>query len=351
MPTAVVDLFCGVGGLSYGLRQAGLNVVAGIDSDPSCAFAFEANCGTPFIGQDVNKFTPGMLNELFGDAQFRILVGCAPCQPFSNYTQGADKTIDGRWQLLTRFSYLIRETLPDVVSMENVPQIARFKDAPVLDRFVKNLKALEYHVDYRVVNAADYGVPQKRKRLILLASRLGPISLIGATHSEDRYITVRRAIGRMPRIDHGEVYARDFLHRATRLNPLNLKRIQHSVPGGSWVRDWPEELIPACHKKAKRKSYGSIYGRMSWDDTSPTITTHCTGTGNGRFGHPDQDRAITLREAAMLQSFPRTYQFAPSADELNVRNIARHIGNAVPPNLGMAIGSSIINNINQFGNE
>ena len=208
--------------------------------------------------------------------------------------------------------------------------------------FVSTLEGLNYIVNYQVVNVANYGVPQRRKRLILLASRRKEIKLIDATHQ--KHLTVRDAIGSLPRISAGEANENDRLHISPALSPINLERIQHSVPGGTW-RDWPERLVLNCHKKEGGKTYASVYGRMKWDDLSPTITTQFIGYGTGRFGHPEQDRAITLREGAILQSFPPDYQFSPSNVEVPIRKIARHIGNAVPPRLGEVIGESIIRSL------
>lgn len=345
---SAVDLFCGVGGLSYGLIRSGIKVKAGIDIDESCKFAFESNCNADFISKGVEDLSKESLNVLFGDCDYKVLAGCAPCQPFSNYTLNADKKKDSRWKLLDSFAKLIIETKPDIVSMENVPQLLRFKHSPIFPNFVKTLKREGYNVWYGIVFTPDYGVPQKRKRLVLLASKLGIIELIPPTHTKENYLTVRDVIGDMDVIKSGETSQGDFLHRASELSPKNMLRIKQSKPGGSWKNDWDKELLLECHKNPKGKSYGSTYGRMSWDELSPTMTTHCIGLGNGRFGHPEQDRAISLREASILQSFPPNYKFAKDKDSIGVRNIARHIGNAVPPRLGEVIGISIVEHIKKI---
>tara|TARA_B100000508_G_C11458122_1_gene277786 strand:+ start:470 stop:1555 length:1086 start_codon:yes stop_codon:yes gene_type:complete len=347
---AAVDLFCGVGGLAYGMHSSGINVAAGIDIDKSCRYAFEENCNATFIEESVAEIDSKKVKELYKGAKYKVLVGCAPCQPFSTYTLKADKRKDSRWQLLNSFSRLIDEIQPDIISMENVPRLAKFKQAPVFKDFVENLRANNYHVWYDIVYCPDYGIPQKRKRLVLLASKHGEISLIPPTHSKENYVTVKQAIGKLKKIKAGESDNNDFFHRASALSELNLKRIRASKPGGSWKNDWSEELILDCHKDEKRKSYGSIYGRMNWDEPSPTMTTFCTGIGNGRFGHPEQDRAISLREAAILQSFPKEYKFVRNKEDLSVRSISRHIGNAVPPKLGEVIGESILLHLNKHKN-
>ena len=159
-------------------------------------------------------------------------------------------------------------------------------------------------------------------------------------YDSEHYPTVRQAIGNLSALKDGEQDANDLLHRACRLSPTNLKRIRQSTPGGTW-RDWDEELQLECHNKESGKTYPSVYGRMSWDEPSPTITTQFYGYGNGRFGHPEQDRALSLREGAILQSFPPDYVFIDNDHPSNRREIGIHIGNAVPVELGRAIGISI----------
>ena len=210
----------------------------------------------------------------------------------------------------------------------------------------KSLKDKGYHIWHDVVECAAYGVPQSRKRLVLLASLLGPIELIEPPLTKDRYKTVKRSIGRLRPIKAGEKSPRDKLHVSSTLSDKNLKRIRASRPGGTW-RDWPEDLIADCHKSSTGKSYPSVYGRMEWGKPSPTITTQCFGFGNGRFGHPEQDRAISLREAAILQGFPRSYKFVAPREPVFIKRIGRLVGNAVPVQLGQAIAKSILQHIRE----
>ena len=181
-----------------------------------------------------------------------------------------------------------------------------WKMKQVFKDFVRTLESLKYNVTYKVINAADYGVPQRRKRLLLLASRRKKIKFIEPTHNQP--VTVRQVIGNLPPIAAGEKNYSDNLHVTATLSDINIQRIQHSIPGGTW-RDWPESLVLDCHKKDSGQTYSAVYGRMRWDDVAPTITTQFIGYGTGRFGHPEQDRALTLREGAMLQTFPRGYSF------------------------------------------
>ncbi|KGK43261.1 modification methylase [Nitrincola sp. A-D6] len=331
-----VDLFCGAGGLTHGFVLEGMPVVAGIDMDPACRFPYEANNSAKFVEKDISKVTATDLSALFGDADLKVLAGCAPCQPFSTYAQRYELDgKDGKWGLLYEFSRLAKAILPDVITMENVPTVAKHE---VFHDFVDTLKQHGYKVWFGVVDSTQYGVPQTRKRMVLLASRHGEIAMIQPTVKKPK--TVRQAIGRLRSLSAGEAAPRDKLHVSSTLSDINLQRIKVSKPGGTW-RDWPEHLVANCHRAASGKSYPSVYGRMEWDKPAPTMTTQCYGFGNGRFGHPEQDRAITLREAAIIQSFPRDYVFVPKNGEVSVRMLGRLIGNAVPVELGRAIARSI----------
>lgn len=348
MPYDAIDLFCGVGGLTKGLEQSGINVIAGIDFEPSCRYAYEENNNARFIEKDITKVSVEELQALYPqDTDVRILAGCAPCQPFSKYTQRYRKEgyKDEKWRLLYSFGTLVKGVRPEIIAMENVPELQKTK---VFSDFLANLQSSGYYVSHQVVYCPDYGVPQRRKRLVLLASALGEISLIPATHTPETYVTVHDAIGGLPPLIAGSTDPNDLMHSATALSEKNLKRIRQSVPGGTW-RDWDKDLQLKCHKRSSGKTYPSVYGRMLWNEPSPTITTQFYGYGNGRFGHPDQDRAISLREGAILQSFPRDYKFITSTNILNRRQLGIQIGNAVPVRLGEVIGISIINHIRRNG--
>ena len=226
------------------------------------------------------------------------------------------------------------------MSMENVPRLMRFRKGKVFDDFVDTLEREGYHVRHEIAFAPDYGVPQQRSRLVLLASLRGRLKLGAPTHSSARYETVAGAIGDLPGLAAGGCDARDPLHRCSRLSPLNLDRIRASTAGGSW-RDWDDGLVSGCHRKESGRGYGSVYGRMGWDGPAPTITTQFYGFGNGRFGHPEQDRALSLREGAVLQSFPPDYEFVEPGAPVQFKTLGRMIGNAVPVLLARAIARSI----------
>lgn len=331
-----VDLFCGVGGLTHGLQKSGVDVVTGVDSDPICRFAFESNNSARFVKKDVAELTGKDLKRMWQKGSVSLLAGCAPCQPFSTYSRASRKSKpDQKWELLRHFSRLVESAKPDLVTMENVSQVVRH------DVFNELLKSLsEYYVWHSVVECSDYGVPQTRKRLVLLASRFAPVKMCKPMRSTKHVgDTVSATIRNMPALAAGDADNNDPMHQASNLSPINLKRIRKSVPGGTW-RDWPLSLRAKCHQVESGATFPSVYGRMEWDKPAPTITTQCFGYGNGRFGHPEQDRAISLREAAMLQTFPRRYKFLPPDKKVVFHEMGRLIGNAVPVQLGYAIGRS-----------
>jgi DNA (cytosine-5)-methyltransferase 1 len=316
-----------------------MRVAAGVDLDPHCRHPFEANCGAEFVCKDVTTVTKAELDRWYGAAEIRVLAGCAPCQPFSTYSQSR-RTPDERWRLLREFERLAINARPEIVTMENVRGLA---DRPVWREFVGSLEAAGYYVAWEEVACERYGVPQTRRRLVLVASLLGPISLPHPSINEP-VPTVKEAIAHLPPLRAGERDTTDPLHMASRLSPKNLDRIKASRPGGTW-RDWPSDLRAGCHVRKSGETYPSVYGRMEWERPAPTITTQCYGFGNGRYGHPEQDRAISLREAAILQSFPPAYSFVPDGAEITFRNVGILIGNAVPPKLGEAIGRAIRNHV------
>ncbi|MFZ4436847.1 MAG: DNA cytosine methyltransferase [Syntrophales bacterium] len=342
---SAVDLFCGAGGLTKGLENAGIEVRLGIDVDPACEFPYTANNKSKFLRKSVEDVPPCEINAAFRKGCLRLLAGCAPCQTFSTYNQKATPE-DKRWWLLRQFSRLILETTPELITMENVP---RLRKQAVFQEFVEALEGAQYYVTHDVVNCDDYGVPQHRQRVVLLASRLGPVHLFTPTEFGATRITVRRAIGDLAPLEAGEISTSDPMHRASMLSKINLKRIEASRPGGSW-RDWQEDLVAKCHRKRSGKTYPSVYGRMSWSESAPTITTQFFGFGNGRFGHPEQNRAISLREGAILQSFPKDYRFAPPDEPIYIKSVGRLIGNAVPPVLGEVIGRSVLAHVLNYPN-
>lgn len=344
-PVSAVDLFCGAGGLTHGLLQAGIKVEAGIDLDAQMRYAYEQNNpGVRFVCWDVSRKNCSSIARLFGTGKYRLLAGCAPCKPFSKLTNGVKDHED--WDLLDNFGRFVKGILPELVTMENVPELAD-RGREVFGRFVRTLEKHGYHVDWRIIHCPHYGIPQSRRRLVLLASRLGRILIpVGRYRYPSQWKTVRQTIGHLPALEAGEEDPADAMHAAPRLSPMNLRRIRATRHDGGTRHDWPSELVLECHRKKTGERYHSIYGRMWWDKPAPTMTTLCTGIGNGRFGHPEQDRSITLREAALFQTFPRSYEFWPRDQKLNRSAVGRMIGNAVPPRLAKELGRAILEHVN-----
>lgn len=347
MKINAIDLFCGVGGLTYGVQQAGINVVAGFDFEKSCQFAYEKNNNAKFIHKNIKELEDDELLSYYPeDTDVKVLIGCAPCQPFSAYSHRYkdSESKKEKMDLLDYFGKQIRLVKPQIVSMENVPQL---RNEEIFKNFLHLLDEEGYEYDYKVAFAPAYGIPQNRKRLLLLASKFGEIHFQDELNEND-YPTVRQAIYDLPRLEAGETNPKDPLHRARKLSDLNLRRIRSSKQGGTW-KDWDKVLLPDCYKKKSGASFSSVYGRLEWDKPSSTITTQFPGYGNGRFGHPEQDRALSLREGALLQSFPKSYQFIENKKNYVVGKIAMQIGNAVPPKLGEVIGQSILSHIEALG--
>ncbi|MCC6567517.1 MAG: DNA cytosine methyltransferase [Chloroflexi bacterium] len=346
---SVVDLFCGAGGMAHGFLLEGFHVAGGLDIDPDCQYAFEHNNSSRMILKDIEETEPAEIDDLFEPGARRVLIGCAPCQPYSRYSVKNVKLkgTDERWKLVLRFADVVKDIAPDIVSMENVPDLVEFDGGRTLRIFENRLRRYGYSVSRYVVNCLDYGIPQTRRRLVVLASKFGKITLIPPTHSPEEYKTVRDAIEMLPAIRAGECDPFDPIHKARDLSDVNLDRIRASSPGASW-ESWPDELKLACHRKKTGESFKNVYGRMAWDQPSPTITTQFNNYGTGRFGHPEQDRAISLREGALLQTFPRNFSFVREDQPVANSVVARLIGNAVPVDLGRVVALSIKRHIDSI---
>ncbi len=330
----VVDLFCGVGGVSHGFKRAGFRIVAGYDLDEGCRYAFENNNDSRFVAKDLRDVSAKEIKARFSWEIPSVLVGCAPCQPFSSYKKGQ---VDDRWSLLKTFAEIAIKVEPDYVSMENVAGLMEYQNGQLFSEFIEILER-KYHCFHTVVDCTDFGVPQRRKRLVVIAAKTRKPTLLQPKLTVP--VSVKDAIQHLEPLKAGELSDCDPLHRCSRLSPLNLKRIRASKPGGTW-RDWPRELVSNCHKAKTGKGYGGVYGRMEWNRAAPTITTQCYGYGNGRFGHPTQDRGMSLREAAILQTFPENYQFFEEGKFPGFKAVGRWIGNAVPVMLAENIARSI----------
>lgn len=341
-----VDFFCGCGGTSAGLQMAGIQVAIGIDNDPDAAKTFRANFPRALmLEMDIRKLTATDLEpHIMRDKNdIWLFSACAPCQPFTKHRQKIQLN-DQRTNLLSELLRFVEAFLPDLLFIENVPGFASKADSfGPFNELLYTLNRLRYRKAFGEFNCWDFGVPQKRRRFALIASRLGQIEFPRKTHgpgtSNPEYSTVREWISDMPEIQAGQIHPLIPNHRAASLSDLNLERIRATPEGGN-RRDWPESLLLDCHS-GQFNGYTDVYGRMRWDSPASALTTRCISYSNGRFGHPCQDRAISVREAASLQTFPRTFKFVGS---LNAT--ARQIGNAVPVLVSQSFGLNFVTHVN-----
>ena len=355
---SAIDLFCGAGGLTHGFLLEGIDVRVGIDIDEGCQYPYtQNNVNSVFLKRSVAEVDGAELSTYFRENEIRILAGCAPCQPFSTFRHTYDKKkkkaiaqgieveeVDERWSLLGEFGRIAEELGPNIITMENVPKLLSHS---IFGEFVAKLESLGYYVTKKSVDCSKYGLPQKRRRLVLFASKKGEIEFPETDILYKEKKTVEDVIGGLPFLEAGKQCEDDPLHKARNLAPINKKRILASTPGGTW-RDWDKSLLPDCYKVDTGATFQSVYGRMEWEEPSPTITTQFFGYGTGRFGHPTQNRALSLREGALLQTFPPTYKFAPEDDPLAFNRVGQWIGNAVPVDLGRIIALTIKNHISKY---
>ena len=316
-----IDLFSGCGGLTLGLRSAGFRVVGAVEIDPIAARVYEANHHLKVRVNDIRDVAPSSLYQAqdFGRRRLDLLAGCPPCQGFSRMRtlNGASSIDDPRNDLLCEFLRFAKVLRPHSIMMENVPGMAT---DPRFYRFCESLDRFGYVGQYRVMNAADYGVPQRRNRLIFLA---GHRVRIPFGQASPRPITVRDAIYGVPRAGDSGDYAHDIPERRT---PRVMSMIRQIPKDGGSRRNLPAGLQLACHDRCG--GFRDVYGRLAWSAVAPTITGGCFNPSKGRFLHPEEDRAITIREAALLQGFPIDYDFL---GELGKEALARMVGNALPP--------------------
>ena len=330
---SVVDFFSGCGGTSRGLKDAGMNIAAAIDNDKIATDSFSRNFPEAQIfSQDIRELSIDDLSETLPDDSL-LFAGCAPCQPFSRQNRGRTNS-DPRRDLLGYFQHFVEQFLPDYVLVENVPGIQRLEGSHSFKNFVRSLKRRSYDVDIAIVSALDFGVAQTRRRLVLVASRRGPVTLAKSAHGASKVTTVRDIIEDLPELSAGAIDPNDLDHAAMRLSPINLRRIRLTPEGGG-RESWTDDLVLDCHRG--HNGHTDVYGRLAWDRPATAMTTRCISYSNGRFGHPSQDRALSLREAALLQSFPRDFTFSGSLTER-----ARQVGNAVPPLMAEIIGETLI---------
>jgi DNA (cytosine-5)-methyltransferase 1 len=337
-----IDFFCGAGGMSFGLSLAGIRVLGGVDQDTDCKATYEQNIEhARYLQHDITTLSEGKLSEYFAikpNDDELIFCGCSPCQFWSKVPTDRTKSKQTAF-LLQHFERFISHFRPGYVVVENVPGLKR-KDRSILPQFLKFLAEQSYSYSDGIVNANHYGVPQHRRRYLLMATRIHDQVTLPLP-CKKAALTVRGAIGKksgLPVLSAGESDGEDDLHRAAILSEQNLKRIRRTPSNGGDRRSWSgnTELQLDAYKNDD-KIFADVYGRMYWDRPAPTITTRFNSLSNGRFGHPEQHRAISLREGAILQTFPRKFRFTGS----NIASIARQIGNAVPPKMARRVGLHI----------
>lgn len=340
-----IDFFCGGGGMTNGLIQAGIEVIAGVDLDSEAKETYETNNnGAKFVNADITRLPLDYFEKEFSVSRNddeMVFVGCSPCQFYSIIRSSKEKSRKTK-DLLLYFEKFVEYYRPGYILVENVPGIISNKES-ILENFLQKLDELGYgskengRCVYDVVNMKNYGIPQNRRRFSLIATRLDRI--VNLPEHEDHIMTVREAIGNeelYPRIPAGHHDNNLQRYHSTRsLTPINMERIQ-AVPhnGGTRIafRDNPN-LQLNCYIN-RDNSFRDVYGRLFWNKPSSTITTKFLSFTNGRFGHPEQDRCISVREGATLQSFPYDYQFLTNS----IQTAARLIGNAVPPEYGRRLG-------------
>ena len=335
----VFDFFCGCGGTSSGLQSAGMDIAFGLDSDPDAACTFSENFpAARFALTDIQTYRTDALEGLVNRWSDHPLLfsACAPCQPFSQQRRGDLSNEDVRLNIVLHVLRFVKRYRPEFLFVENVPGLKRRSiGRNVFDPLTSALNELGYSIDCGIVRSQDYGIPQRRSRFVLLASRIFRSNFPPKTHGpgtrNPMFATVKDWIWEFPPIAAGETHPTVANHRAAKLSALNLQRIQATPPGGSWT-DWPVDLVPDCHK-SDFVGYTDVYGRLKWDAPAPAMTTRCISYSNGRFGHPEQHRAISVREAASLQTFPLDFIFTG-----NLNSQARQIGNAVPTILAQTFG-------------
>ena len=334
----VIDFFCGCGGTSAGLRSAGMNIIAGIDYDEKAIKTYQKNFPEAVsIQKDIKRISEDEIAEIISGHRISgplVFSACAPCQPFSNQNR-FKKISDTRVCLLDDLHRFIKRFYPDYILLENVPGMQKVANGPFY-KFIDLLRSLNYKFCFSVLNAVKYGVPQNRKRLVLLASKNYEIKFPDPEYGEGLkpFRVVRDAIEKYPPINHGTSSNNIQDHEAAKLSDLLLKRISVLKPGED-RRNWPDELKLKCH--INKKGHSDVYGRLDWDKPSVTLTTKCISLSNGRFGHPTQNRALSAREAAAIQTFPDDFTFVGSVWEKG-----RQIGNAVPVLFAKELGKQII---------
>lgn len=356
MKIKAIDLFCGAGGVTRGLLNAGIDVVAGYDIDLSLKKVYETNNIRPngknvqYFDKKVEELKRSDIYKLIGSKTLRLkrkekflLAGCAPCQPFSLKNKNRHDKTDHRRTLITYFADLVKQTKPDFVFMENVAGLEKLEPGS-LKYFTDILTEEGFFWKTEIKNALNYGVPQNRKRFVLLASKEKEIEIPNGEYDgiAKSYKTVGDVIKDLPPLQVGKEHKEIPNHKCANLSDLNKIRLRETPKNGGSRTQWRKKIWLNCHLHedgTPKNVHTDVYGRMAWDKPAPTLTTKFNSITTGRYGHPEQNRAISLKEGALLQSFPDDYIFYGS-----MQNIAKQIGNAVPPKMAEEFGKCFLIN-------
>jgi len=332
-----IDLFCGAGGLTVGMHRSGFVTKAAVEINTDAVKTFKLNHKqTQILDKDIREVKPSDIKKLLNGEPLHLLAGCPPCQGFSSVRRlNGSNVVDKRNSLILEYLRLVKSLKPVTIMMENVPGL---KSYYLFKRMIKELKGLNYRIDFEIVNVKDYGVPQRRKRLVLVGSRLGPIEVAKGKSSKT---TVRDAIGKIEPVSR----TKDAVHRIfPSHSPKIMEMIKLTPKNGGSRTDLPKRFILECHLR-DGVGFNDIYGRLRWDDYSTTITGGCLNPSKGRFLHPTKNRTITAREAALLQSFPRQYKFP---NNISKTSLALLIGNALPPKFSYAQSKNIKDHLDLY---
>jgi len=346
MGLKAIDFFCGIGGVTRGFLNRGIDVIAGIDNDINCKETYEANNirpnGVPskFLKEDISTLDIKKIKELIKPTDKLILIGCAPCQSFTGIT----KKLEGRKkerELLKCFSEIILKLHPEYIFLENVQGLKSPNNKKVLDSFIDSLRPF-YDLKPQVINAMNYGVPQSRRRVILFAKRNGHVDYPTATHGkikgQKELKSLYHAIGNLPPIMAASQHKELKTHVTSKLSELNLQRLKLQKNPGDGMEKWTRDLCLKSRKEGNYIGHRDVYARLYWYKPCGTLTTKFISISNGRFAHPSQNRGLSILEGLLIQTFPKNYKMlCPS-----LRAQAKQIGNAVPVKLAEAFATKII---------
>tara|TARA_R110001599_G_scaffold24835_3_gene89344 strand:- start:140441 stop:141523 length:1083 start_codon:yes stop_codon:yes gene_type:complete len=356
-----IDFFCGIGGVTAGFIDAGIDVVAGIDKDPDCKVTYEYNHkrlnsdkSVPYLLQDISDSEFCLSRDEFDikNDDILVVIGCAPCQPFTRITDVSEKRKKER-SLLSIFAEKVRNLNPDYIFVENVTGLRSNMNGnnEVLNSFISDLNEQGYVLNINVVNAAHYGVPQNRKRLIIFGKKGEKIEFPEETHGRKKQrkkplVKLRDVIEDLPPVEAGLKHDNIPNHISAKLKDISLERLSYQENPGEGMETWPEHLQLPSRRKAY-SGHNDVYARLNWDKPSSTLTTKFFSISNGRFAHPVQNRALTIREGLRIQTFDSEKREFVLIDE-RVSIMSRQIGNAVPVKMAEAFANKIIEDINDL---